>query len=116
MARTGNGGEILRAGRYSKIHKQHFEEGTYRITERIAEEAKQRVPQSAQRKKGRSGEEPEKSEKAEQNAEMLSYERVLVEDCAICDSHGFLLAIQGYPQVRRESCVKFSFAVPYIVG
>jgi len=99
----------------TKIHKQHFEEGMYRITERIAEEARQKVPQSVQRKKERSS---KKGEKAERRTEMLSYERVLIEDCAICDSHGFLLAIQDqdYPQVRRESCIKFSFAVPYIDG
>jgi len=98
----------------TRIHMQHFEEGMYitrRIAKRIAEEARQKVLQSAQGEKGQSGKE---GEKAEQNSEVLSYERVLVEDCAICDVHGFTLAIQGHPRVLRGSCVKFSPAVPYI--
>ena len=112
----------------TKIHRQHFEEGMYRITTRIAEEAKQKIPQSAGQPSGASGsgargrgrrsrEEPEGGEEEGRSFDIIrDYERVLIDDCAICDVHGFLLAVENYPQVRRESCVKFSFAVPNIDG
>jgi len=67
-----------------KIHKSHFAD-MYRLSlKRLGSEGEQKSKLS---------------------------ETVLVNECSICDVHGYLIAEEGV-QLKRESIIKFSFAVP----
>jgi len=67
-----------------KIHESHFAD-MYRLSlKRLESEGKQKSQLS---------------------------EAVLVNECSICDVHGYLIAEEGV-QLKRESLIKFSFAVP----
>jgi len=71
------------------VHKEHYEKGMQRVSADLA-----------------------KASGITDKTDRTDAEKILVNGCSICDVHGFMLAEEGLPQVRRESTIKMSFAVP----